>query len=65
MAKAKLYRYEVQHPDHYTVNVIASSEASAVLEASHLWEVADWGRLILDAKVIKLGPYTPPVNPWA
>ena len=61
----QLYRWRVFHLDHDPAVVIASSKASAALEVSKLWGVEDWGRVYEDAQFYKLGPYTPPVNPWA
>ena len=44
--------------------MIASSEASAVIEACALWQEPDWGRILMDANCIKLGKYAPLVNRW-
>ena len=63
--KPQLYRWKVHHPDHEPASVIASSEASAVIEACALWQEPDWGRILMDANCIKMGKYAPPVNPWA
>lgn len=50
----KFYRYQVYHPDHGVVEIVALSSESAILNACETWGIS-WGLNACECSATRLG----------